>query len=226
MLTVCQEDFDSTDYNSPYDSSFVTYLQEIRRTCINKDTLELHELLGDSCFGWSCYGAELPTRDFNSDWLIFKNHFSLIKEPDSSKFWNFFLTLSEDGVYFDSLWNVYRIPSYNSWGGLLGNDKKNTFKIGWHDPIPIEKMITIYASPDYSNYISSIDFPKDSKSFSSDYRYHFKYFNHEFYEIYDGTKMLGYVPFDKLMWWNFHFEFKKHQTTKKWYLCFYEVCYY
>jgi hypothetical protein len=223
-----QEDFDTVNLHYNYDTSFVNYLEDIRTTCRNRDTLLLHELFGDSCFGWSCYGAESPTRMSSSDWIIFKSHFNLINTPDSSNFWNFFLQLSEEGAYFDSLINHYRVPSFHKWEFLGWDEKKNAIKLGWHAPIPKEQKIIILSKPDLdqSEILTEIEFQKEEYLFDSDYKYKLKYYNSDFYELFEKEEFLGYIEASKLMWWNYHFDFNKKKETNRWCLTYYEVCYY
>ncbi len=99
-----------------YDPSFHTYLNEVRIACLNKDTSQLHLLLGDDAFGMSCYGLEGVDRNYSNDWETFKAHFKLLDQPERSGFWDLFIRLSNQGFYYDSWFDTYEVPSSHFWG--------------------------------------------------------------------------------------------------------------
>lgn len=168
---------------------FDSYLKLLRQTCIEKDTAQLHKLIGDRAFGFSCYGLEMPNREFSTDWLIFKNHFHLEQNPDSSSFWNSFIRLSNAGYYsVDAL--TCRVPSFNFWG--MGKYSTNAPAFNYFDYILYPDTITIYtplsnAEWKHHSFKPLIDYT------NSYYPYVIKYLNTLYWELYEDDLLIGLV---------------------------------
>lgn len=224
-----QENSDSTEcYFVPFDSSILSYLEELRLVCYKKDTALLHELIGDECFGWSCYGAEEPARVSSEDWIVFKNYFGLLNAPENSCFWNFFISVMQEDVNFSPEFGSYRIPFFNSWRDVPLYDKE--MQHGVFDrfmEVPISDSLSLYEQPNLKSDFIRISVPVYSIKYDSSYKFKFGYSDkviNDFYELKEEGKIKGYISSQELIWWNFHFEFTKNDETNKWYVSYYEVC--
>lgn len=218
-------------YIFPFDSTIYDYLDELRVVCSKKDTSELHHLIGDECFGWSCYGGEYPTRISESNWTVFKNHYRLINNPNESNFWDFFPSIIKNGIHFDSIYHEYRAPSFNYWGSSAtsvyeGREGIN-INVDRYSVIPLFEILTLYSSPDLNSDYTEISIPRYNINEDSTFQYKLNYsniVNNEFYELQLDNKTKGFIPMKEVIWWNYHFEFKKNDESGKWYINYYEVC--
>lgn len=199
-----------------YDPTCMEYLNELRLTCLAKDTARLHALIGENAFGWSCYGGEVPYRDFATDWLIFKHHFRLMNDPETSPFWDLLLKLAENGFYYDGM--QYILPAFHTWG--MGYTYDSPFKTTeYYSYVFLPNSVTLYSLPDlYEGAQTQL-----TPSFSDNpYPYKFTLQKDGFHACYVNDQFLGYVRDEDVIYWNFHFVFVKEH--EKWMLNYYEVC--
>lgn len=215
-----------------YDPSFHQYLNGLKLTCLDKDTARLHALIGNEAFGYSCYGGESPYRGYPTDWLIFANHFGLLKDPSTSEFWNFFLRISEDGFYTDGF--SYEIPASHSWKTpypfypetIDTNDQDVLLK---YAAINFELYGLSFLSDTVSLFVGETlsdavlqQFIPARKNADNSYPYHFTQIDGTYYECTENGNKIGFVAEKELIYWNFHFLFRK--INDQWRLDYYEVC--
>ncbi|MFA5298999.1 MAG: hypothetical protein WC389_12400 [Lutibacter sp.] len=200
------------------DTTFYKYLNNLKESCLNKDTANLHKLLGDEAVGFSCYGAEMPDPKYDTDWLIFSNHFDLANNPNESDFWDLFLKISKDGFYFDQKTNTYEVPSSHYWKGpyFYGAAK---FKL--YEKVFISDSVEILVG----NQISTATKQKIKTSKiieNQEYPYRFTFVSNDLSLCYENEKEIGFVSNKDIIYWNFHLAFEKRNNN--WTLTFYEVC--
>ncbi|MBP5984334.1 MAG: hypothetical protein KA734_11445 [Fluviicola sp.] len=215
-FSFCQIDDTVKVYN--YDPSFQIYLNELKITCINKDTLKLHKLFGENAFGYSCYGLESPDRNFDSDWLIFTHYFGLAYNPNESKFWDLFLKISENGFHFDNKLDTYELPASHYWKGPYLSEAP---KFGVDDKVFISDTVEILIG----NHISTSTKHKINATEIIEnkiYPYRFEFVNDNYYLCFENEKAIGFISKDDLIYWNFHLSFRK--INNNWTLIYYEVC--
>ncbi len=192
-----------------YDPSFLTYLNEVKIACLNKDTLTLHQLFGDSIFGEVCYDY-LSSAIYYDDWLIFSEYFNIDKEPKKSEFWDFFLRISENGFFYDTIFDAYTIPRVHTWGILevyQEVDGKPLFLLPLFKSIFMNDTVNLYVGKEIYNS-EIVKFVPEKRS-SNAYPYEFFDFNEDYFICKENGIEIGKVSKDDLMFWNLHFSFRK-----------------
>ena len=211
-----QNDTIDTVKVSFYDPTCQEYLNELRLTCLAKDTARLHALIGENAFGWSCIGGEYPNRDFATDWLIFKNHFRLMKDPEISPFWKLLLVMSENGFFYDGY--QYTLPAFHTWG--MGYTYETPWKGNdFFAQVFLPDTVILFSHPDEKMGNATLLAPGKP---DENYAYRFTFAKNGFHECYLNDQFLGYAREEDVIYWNFHFAF--NNESGNWMLNYYEVC--
>ena len=211
-----------TTRRNVYDPGFHSYLNEARIACLNKDTLQLHKVFGDEAFGMSCFGLEGVDRNYSNDWETFKAHFKLLEKPEQSGFWDLFLRLSNNGFYYDSIFNTYEVPSSHVWGSL--DVYVNGNQLFYAMPV-LQQMFyadTVVILVGNELITSKPMQLVPQKRGDQKYPYEFIEAENGFYICLENGKRLGFVSSKDIIHWNLHFSFEK--KDQRWILYGYETC--
>lgn len=205
-----------------YDPSFLTYINEVKIACLNKDTLTLHQLFGDSIFGEVC-SDNLSSLYDNDDWGILKENLNLDKQPQKSKFWDFFLRISEQGFYYDTIFKDYIVPHVYR-GGILelhaDDGKPLYYLLSPFQKIFLSDTINLYLGKEiYFNDV--VKFVPEKRS-SNAYPYEFFDFNEDYFLCKENGIEIGKVSKNDVIPFDVHFSFKK--VNERWKLDSFNVC--
>jgi hypothetical protein len=202
----------------PYDPSFHEYLNNVRLTCLKKDTGELHQLFGDNLYGISCYGGALvQTEKPLSYWDEFKVYYGLIDQPEESSFWNFFLKMSNNGFFFNKESSSYIIPACHFWGyGYPADTPNYLFK-----KMFFTETIHLFEETSFGYKLDRVFTPKPVTP-GENYPYSFESINQNYYRCFENDQFIGFVSSDDLISWNYNFSFGN--LFGKWELFLFEPC--
>lgn len=205
-----------------YDPSFHTYLHDVKIACLNKDTLTLHQLFGDSIYVEVCCD-NLSSMNYDDDWRILKENLNLDNQPQKSKFWDFFLRISEQGFYYDTIFKDYNVPHVYR-GGILeiyGDDGKPLYYLlSPFQKIFLNDTINLYVGKEM--YFSEVIKFVPKKRSSNKYPYEFFDFNEDYFICKENGIEIGKVSKDDVIAWDVHFSFKK--VNERWKLDSFNVC--
>lgn len=200
-----------------YDTSFNSYLKELRQVCLSKDTFKLHQLIGNNAFTDIC-DKDDKSLDSLSRWDVFIHKFELDKEPDQSDFWDRFIQKSEQSFYFDSTLSSYSHPEFyfDKIGYVIGYPVRGVFlKVIETD------TVNLLVGNQLSTAVSTKFIPKKIWQNSIN-PYNLTQINDDFYLCSENGNELGFISSKDVVLWNYHLLFDK--INGHWQLVYYEYC--
>lgn len=200
-----------------YDPTFTKYLNDVRITCLKKDTLQLHYLFGDTMFGMAGGALDGIDRSYDDDWSVFKGEFLLFDHPEKSKFWDFFLNISNEGFLYDTVFHTYSVPACNFWS-VLYYEGMPIFS--QYNKVFYTDTVTLWVGNDLKHSRPEIYIPEKAALFKT-YPYKFERLNNGYFKCYENGRKIGYVASKELVSSALNFQFEK--IKGRWMLLYYDI---